>query len=297
MIPGPELVISCPRCGALHRRQSLRSGNTFGAEVWTDGWSWSPMLPTAPLVARCEGCGRLFWVGRAEHVGEIDPFSQWPQIIATLTLEQAGPRRVEVMQLLRSMLGGSLHEVKAQLGLLPLPVGHGLDRETLGRLFKRLQELGAHATLEETRVEDPSGAPPREWAEAPWIKPPDEAGWLEAIADGLAWGRDEERELRLQAWRESNAPYRRGTPWKPFSMRPHAARDNLRALLALCSPEEPMERLLKAEALRELERFEEARAVLAGGFPEELLGVAEALRALAEQAIPEVRRLDGLHAR
>jgi len=177
------------------------------------------MLPRPPLISRCHGCGRFFWVGRAEHVGDLDP--------------------------------------------------------------------SAGATQGRQRPGTPS-----EWQAAPQVQAPDEAGWFEAIADGLAQDRDDERELRVQAWWAGNEPHRRGVPWKPFSQRSQAASDNLRALQALCSPEEPTERLLKAEALRELERYEEARAVLAGEFPEKLRWVAELLRELAQQGVAEVRRLE-----
>ncbi|MBN1210353.1 MAG: hypothetical protein JXB05_36205 [Myxococcaceae bacterium] len=219
MIQGPDEIIACPHCGALHRRRTVLSGNTFGAEVWTDGWSWAPMLPQPPLISRCTRCSRFFWVGRAECLGELE------SVIAASGLQ--------------------------------------------------VQRLSI----------------PNDWKAAPHVQPPDEAGWLEAIAQGLAKERDEERELRIQAWWEGNMPYRRDTPWVPFSQRAQAARDNLRALQTLCSPKEPTQRLLKAEALREEERFEDALGALAGELPKELQWVADTLRALAQQGISEVRRL------
>ncbi len=132
---------------------------------------------------------------------------------------------------------------------------------------------------------------PAEWSSAPRVEAPDEAGFLEALAEGLAQARDEELELRLHAWWSGNAPYRRGTSWVPFSERPPGARDNLLALVALCSPDDAMQRLYRAEALRELERFDDARAVLSGAFPEPLNLAAQLIRELATQRIAEVREL------
>jgi hypothetical protein len=132
---------------------------------------------------------------------------------------------------------------------------------------------------------------PGDWKAAPHVQAPDEAGWLEAIAQGLAKGKDEERELRVQAWWEANMPYRRDAPWVPFSQRAPASRDNLRALQALYSPKEATHQLQKAEALRESEQFKEALQVLGGAFPKELQWVADTLKVLAQQGISEVRRL------
>jgi hypothetical protein len=61
-------------------------------------------------------------------------------------------------------------------------------------------------------------------------------------------------------------------------------------LLELFDTDEPLDGLLKAEALRELERFDEAMTLLSRvPLPDELRKVAEQLRRLAEQGVPEVR--------
>jgi hypothetical protein len=70
MLPGPDLVLSCPSCGALSSLQTLLSGNTFGATVWTDGRMIAPMLPKTPKITRCHQCKDFFWVEDAEEVGK-----------------------------------------------------------------------------------------------------------------------------------------------------------------------------------------------------------------------------------
>lgn len=251
------------------------------------------MLPQPPLISRCRGCGRFFWVGRAERVGELEPsFYRSVESISVVTLEKVGKRRVEVMHLLRRVMGGNLQEVKARIDQVPFQVGQYFHPDEARKLIARFEELGAGATLKETATQVTRSSVPSEWKAAPHVEEPDEAGWFEAIAEGLVQGPDEEWELRLQAWWAGNEPYRRGAPWKSFSHRSQVARENLVALQSLGSTEVPEQRLLRAEALRELERFEDARAVLAGDFPESLQWAAEFLRTLALQGISEVRRLE-----
>lgn len=72
MTPGPVKIIGCPKCSALAQYSTLRSGNTFGARVWTDGKQLAPMLPRPPAVVRCGSCGQCYWLARAREVGEID---------------------------------------------------------------------------------------------------------------------------------------------------------------------------------------------------------------------------------
>ena len=74
MIPGPEQIVACPNCQALAKYATLRSGNTFGARVWTDGKQIAPMLPRPPAVVMCHHCAECYWLADAEEVGTIDPW-------------------------------------------------------------------------------------------------------------------------------------------------------------------------------------------------------------------------------
>ncbi|HEX8823312.1 MAG TPA: hypothetical protein VF794_25525 [Archangium sp.] len=210
-------------------------------------------------------------------------------------LTAVGPRRVEVMALLREQFRVSLAEVKELLERLPLQLLRPELYRDLPTFIARYRAAGATVTEQEMRPREeeplPGEAFPPEWLELPGVAELAEEELLAALAAGVARGREEERELRLRAWWAGNDPYREpGAAWKPFSERAPAARENLRALLKLLDPEEPLEGLLKAEALRELEHFDEARALLAWvPSPEELRKVGEQLRVLAEQRVPEVR--------
>jgi hypothetical protein len=69
MTPGPDRIVSCPRCDGVGRHLTLFSGNTFGARVWTDGKMIAPMLPRPPVVVRCRHCGDCYWLADAKEVG------------------------------------------------------------------------------------------------------------------------------------------------------------------------------------------------------------------------------------
>ncbi|MFY0567459.1 ribosomal protein L7/L12 [Archangium lansingense] len=380
MIPGPDYIIGCPSCGEPHRRGSLMSGNTSGARWWSDGKREAPMLPSRPLVVRCRGCSRYFWLSRGEPLGTIAPFHFQPVPVRDVLLTDVGPRRIEVMATLRRVLGVELHEAKALLERVPLELASDVTRSDAGKLIEEFQKAGATARVrpvwappEPPRVSNhylvavgprrleimallrehfgvslsevkqllerlplelhprgglgfhqldelikryraagavleryplppsPKPAPlpgeelPPEWLELPGMEELPEADLLAALAQGVTQDRDEERELRSMAWWASNDPYREpGATWKPFAEREPAAWENLRALQELLDPQEPLERWMKAEALRELERFDEARELLTWEPPQpELQQVAAYLRELAEQRVPEVRVVVG----
>jgi hypothetical protein len=217
-----------------------------------------------------------------------------PRVSVVLT--EVGPRRVEVMALLRENSQVSLAEVKGLLEHLPLPLPlRPPAPPDFEALLEKLRAAGATVTTRELPSAEeeplPGEAFPPEWRELPELEELPEEELLAALAEGVALDRAEERELRRRAWWAGNDPYRDPeTPWKPFAERAPAARENLRLLLELFDPDEPLDGLLKAEALRELERFDEAMALLARvPLPDELHKVAEQLRRLAEQRVPEVR--------
>jgi hypothetical protein len=62
MLPGPVLIIACPKCDFLMAKETIQSGNTFGARWWSNGKVDAPMLPNYPKIARCGGCRAFFWV-------------------------------------------------------------------------------------------------------------------------------------------------------------------------------------------------------------------------------------------
>lgn len=104
---------------------------------------------------------------------------------------------------------------------------------------------------------------PAAWREAKNLRKLSAEEYLEALAASMARNREETLYLRLQAWWAFNHPIRK-LPYDPTQTVPSPflpnskAQDNLEHLASLLKHDEPHERLLKAEVLRELGRFQEA---------------------------------------
>jgi len=71
MYPGPNHIIKCPSCGAFQQRQSLASGNNFGAVYYSDGNVMMPMLESYPYYVKCPSCGVFLKLSDTVVVGRI----------------------------------------------------------------------------------------------------------------------------------------------------------------------------------------------------------------------------------
>ena len=84
MLQGPTIIISCPHCGQNAKKRTLISGNTFGAEFWSDGKRIAPMLPDFPSLVLCCKCDKFYWVKDAKKVNEINSYEEredkWKEI-------------------------------------------------------------------------------------------------------------------------------------------------------------------------------------------------------------------------
>lgn len=66
MLPDFGDLIKCPYCGEEKILMSLISGNTFGAEFWSDGKRIAPSLPEVSPVQKCKHCGKYYLTSRQE---------------------------------------------------------------------------------------------------------------------------------------------------------------------------------------------------------------------------------------
>ncbi len=76
MLPGPDQIVACPHCHGLAKYRTLVSGNTFGAQVWSDGKQVAPMLPRPPAIVRCRHCAECYWLYDAKEIGTQEPWGR-----------------------------------------------------------------------------------------------------------------------------------------------------------------------------------------------------------------------------
>lgn len=69
MLPGPTLVYKCPKCNNLISKGSLRSGNTFGATIYSDGKIYASHNPEFPSIVKCSKCELIFWLNEKCYIG------------------------------------------------------------------------------------------------------------------------------------------------------------------------------------------------------------------------------------
>lgn len=74
MLPGPVIVTKCLNCQGLLLRSTLASGNTLGAKLWTDGEFRACMLPTTPVLVRCDHCSKVAWRSQFEEVDSYESY-------------------------------------------------------------------------------------------------------------------------------------------------------------------------------------------------------------------------------
>ena len=117
---------------------------------------------------------------------------------------------------------------------------------------------------EEIAVEDPWEGE-NKFPEVPFAETPKAKDYLRALATGVAPSPEKERHVRIRLWWLSNDRVRRGKARTPAVS---AHRKNLLALLALFDKSDPDQRLMAAEACRELGEFGQAARLLEFHFQE-----------------------------
>jgi phage FluMu protein Com len=109
----------------------------------------------------------------------------------------------------------------------------------------------------------PSTPEQEEWKKLPYLEPAGEADYLEALKTGMAVHPEQETELRVFAWWRANDRHRREQGTGRYPQTPEAI-ENLEKLVELLKDGEHEFILFRAEALRQLGRFEEASEMLHG---------------------------------
>lgn len=71
MILGPDYVYKCPNCGSFLKTPSLISGNTWGAEIFSDSRVIASDTIEFPYLTRCSKCDTIFWLSKLEEIGTL----------------------------------------------------------------------------------------------------------------------------------------------------------------------------------------------------------------------------------
>lgn len=58
---GNSKIIKCPYCSTKKELMTLLSGDTFGAQFWSDGKIIASRLPEVSFVQKCPGCGKYYF--------------------------------------------------------------------------------------------------------------------------------------------------------------------------------------------------------------------------------------------
>ena len=116
-----------------------------------------------------------------------------------------------------------------------------------------------------------------EWRDLEYAREPSEADYFTALSSGIADTDERLRYLRMKLWWKGNDPIRRGESQQLSE----AHVRNLEALGVLLSVSDPNQRLMKAEAMRELARYDEALSLLDFAYPDDYSHAVSRIRELA----------------
>ena len=195
MRPGPEIIRKCVSCTVPMAQVTIKSGNTFGATLWTDGKMEAPMLPDLPWFVKCPHCHSLLWIDEQVELGETE-------LGCMLTSE-------------KEKLSTKRHSKKTILG----DIEPGIPQ----CIAPSAEELSAFL---DTNISDVR----------------------------------KERYLRIRSWWAGNDVRRKSRKKHPLSEK---EAKNLQALVALLIESDKNDRIMKAEIMRELGRFDDAVSLLA----------------------------------
>ena len=89
MLPGNSQILTCPHCGQKKEIMSLRSGNTVGAQLWSDNKQIAPMLPEISYVQKCPHCKKYFIRSRQKQVYAESGFSSEQGLLSFDEMKEA----------------------------------------------------------------------------------------------------------------------------------------------------------------------------------------------------------------
>ena len=105
MLIGNAEIVKCPYCGKEKELMTLASGNTFGAQLWSDNKKIAPMLPIVSPIQKCPRCKKYYFERKSRHgegkkssseLGELT-FSEWKEAYRQFVSEKiSGKDKVDL---------------------------------------------------------------------------------------------------------------------------------------------------------------------------------------------------------
>lgn len=89
MLPGKPQILTCPYCGQTKEIMSLLSGNTIGAQLWSDNKQIASMLPEISYVQKCPHCKKYFIRSRQKTVYAKSGFSAEQGLLSFAEMKEA----------------------------------------------------------------------------------------------------------------------------------------------------------------------------------------------------------------
>lgn len=134
------------------------------------------------------------------------------------------------------------------------------------------------------------------WKEAEYVVEAPEGDYYLALQAKLAQDRGLEKVLRTLVWWRGNDADRELAPDQEgiATAYPEQYGENLTALAEMFNTKRPNERIMKAEAMRELGQFEEGVKILDGIQERDFDAVVRRIRELCERADAVVREIDAV---
>lgn len=126
-----------------------------------------------------------------------------------------------------------------------------------------------------------------EWKNLEFAEEPTEADYLAATSNGTASTEEKLRYIRMRLWWSGNDRIRR----KEIAQLPQEHIQNLSEFASILSEDDANQRLMKAEVLRELSRFDETLRLLEGDFPDDYQHAVDRIRDLASSQESHVATL------
>jgi hypothetical protein len=219
------------------------------------------MLPEEPWLVKCPHCHALIWIDEQKKLFEwpVELFGAQPIFMDPLVREM----QMLCMDGFRFMASQEKDEEK-------------LDEEkwlnAILRVAKKLRDRKRHEKI---------------WQEAGTIDHPSREDYF-GLLGAMQENPEKEIYIRIRAWWSANDARREDESEIPLTQEEQS---NLKALVQLLGDRKQDNRIMKAEALRELGEFDKAKTFLEGKYKKDLQYAAEFITELVRRGDTRVREV------